>query len=297
MLHRFTFQFFAADDGGTGSIAAPAQPNMSSNPAQAGAAGQQSTSGVPAGGQTAPVAQVQQQEESFEDLIKGRYKADYERSVKAAVSERLKGTKRTISRFSPILDVLGQQYGIDVSDPEKVDYDALTRMLTDDKRLYEQEALEKGIPLETLMHMKQVERQNAALQRENAMAQGEMQRRAEFDRIVGEFAEVQAIYPGADLAAELSNPNFGRLVSNGVPARTAYEVLHQQEINAARTRMVAQAAQQQAVAGIQANGMRPQEGAANAGAGVPVQFDPRKLTRQQREEIRARVRRGENIVL
>ena len=105
------------------------------------------------------------------------------------------------------------------------------------------------------------------------------------------------MYPGADLAVELSNPSFGRLVSNGVPARTAYEVLHQQEINAARTRMVAQAAQQQAVAGIQANGMRPQEGAANAGAGVPVQFDPRKLTRQQREEIRARVRRGENIVL
>lgn len=296
MLHRSIFQFFAADDGGTGSIAAPAQPNMSSNPAQAGAAGQQSTSGVPAGGQTAPVAQVQQAE-SFEDLIKGRYKADYERSVKAAVSERLKGTKRTISRFSPILDVLGQQYGIDVSDPEKIDYDALTRMLTDDKRLYEQEALEKGIPLETLMHMKQVERQNAALQRENAAAQGEMQRRAEFDRIVGEFAEVQALYPGADLAVELANPSFGRLVSNGVPARTAYEVLHQQEINAARTRMVAQAAQQQAVAGIQANGMRPQEGAANAGTGVPVQFDPRKLTKQQREEIRARVRRGENIVL
>ena len=209
MLHRFTFQFFAADDGGTGSIAAPAQPNMSSNPAQAGAAGQQGTSGVPAGGQTAPVAQVQQ-EESFEDLIKGRYKADYERSVKAAVSERLKGTKRTISRFSPILDVLGQQYGIDVSDPEKVDYDALTRMLTDDKRLYEQEALEKGIPLETLMHMKQVERQNAALQRENAMAQGEMQRRAEFDRIVGEFAEVQALYPGADLAEGSCQTAFRR---------------------------------------------------------------------------------------
>ena len=204
MLHKFTFQFFAADDGGTGSIAAPAQPDMSR--------GKNGATGAPEAGQTAPVAQVQQ-EESFEDLIKGRYKADYERSVKAAVSERLKGTRRTINRFSPILDVLGQQYGIDVSDPEKVDYDALTRMLTDDKRLYEQEALEKGIPLETLMHMKQVERQNAALQRENAMAQGEMQRRAEFDRIVSEFAEVQAIYPGADLAAELSNPSFGRLVS------------------------------------------------------------------------------------
>lgn len=297
MLRKFTFQFFAAE-GGTGSMTAPAQPNTSSTAAApAGPIGQngpEGASGAPAAAQTAPVAQVQQ-EESFESLIKGRYKADYERSVKAAVSERLKGTKRTISKFSPILDVLGQQYGIDVSDPEKIDYDALTRKLTDDKRLYEVEALEKGIPLDTLMQMKRMERQNAALQRENAAAQGEMQRREEFDRIVRQFAEVQAVYPGADLSVELANPEFGRLVSNGVPARTAYEVLHRAEIDAARTRAVAQAAQQQAVAGIQANGMRPPEGAANAGNGVPVQFDPRKLTKQQREEIRARVNRGEKI--
>ena len=233
-----------------------------------------------------------QQEESFESLIKGRYKADYDRRVKKAVMERFKSIN---SKFSPILDVLGQQYGIDVSDPEKIDYDALTRKLTDDKRLYEAEALEKGIPLDALMQMKRIERQNAALQRENAMAQGEMQRREEFDRIVRQFAEVQAVYPGADLSVELANPEFGRLVSNGVPARTAYEVLHRAEIDAARTRAVAQAAQQQAVAGIQANGMRPPEGAANAGNGVPVQFDPRKLTKQQREEIRARVNRGEKI--
>lgn len=299
MLRKFTFQFFAAE-GGTGSMTAPAQPNMSSTPVATpngptgDPTGPEGSPGFPPTGQTAPVAQVQQ-EESFESLIKGRYKADYERSVKAAVSERLKGTKRTISKFSPILDVLGQQYGIDVSDPDKVDYDALTRRLTDDKRLYEAEALEKGIPLDALMQMKLIERQNAALQRENAMAQGEMQRREEFDRIVRQFAEVQAVYPGADLSVELANPEFGRLVANGVPARTAYEVLHRAEIDAARTRAVAQAAQQQAVAGIQANGMRPPEGAANAGNGVPVQFDPRKLTKQQREEIRARVNRGEKI--
>lgn len=300
MLRKITFQFFAADAGGMGSMTAPAQPTTSS-PATALVGttgcpnGPEGAPGPAAAAQTAPVAQVQKEEESFESLIKGKYKADYERSVKAAVSERLKGTKRTISKFSPILDVLGQQYGIDVSDPDKIDYDALTRRLTDDKRLYEAEAMEKGIPLETLMHTKQLERQNAALQRENAAAQGEMQRRAEFDRIVGQFAEVQAMYPQADLSQELANPDFGRLVSNGVPALTAYEVVHKAELAAARTRAVAQATQQQIVAGIQANGMRPPEGAANAGNGMPVQFDPRKLTKQQRDEIRARVNRGEKI--
>ena len=103
------------------------------------------------------------------------------------------------------------------------------------------------------------------------------------------------MYPQADLSQELANPDFGRLVSNGVPALTAYEVVHKAELAAARTRAVAQATQQQIVAGIQANGMRPPEGAANAGNGMPVQFDPRKLTKQQRDEIRARVNRGEKI--
>lgn len=302
MLLKSIFQFFAAE-GGTGSNAAPAQPNTSSAQVQAesgqtGADGPEGAAGAPAAAQNAPVAQAQQQaEESFESLIKGRYKADYERSLQKAMGERLKSSKRTISRFAPILDVLGQQYGIDVSDPDKIDYDALTRKLTDDKRLYEAEALEKGIPLETLMHMKQVERQNAALQRENAMAQGEMQRRAEFDRLVQQFAEVQTLYPGADLGQELANPEFGRLVSNGVPARTAYEVIHMAELNAARTRAVAQAAQQQAVDGIQAGARRPQEGAAGGAPGAALGLDPRKLSKQQREEIRQRVMRGEKVIL
>ena len=299
MFYKSFIPFFAADAGGMGGMTANAQPNTSS-PATALVGttgcpnGPEGAPGPAAAAQTAPGAQVQQ-EETFESLIKGKYKTEYDQRVKKAVMERLKGTKATISKFSPILDVLGQQYGIDVSDPDKIDYDALTRRLTDDKRLYEAEAMEKGIPLETLMHTKQLERQNAALQRENAAAQGEMQRRAEFDRIVGQFAEVQAMYPQADLSQELANPDFGRLVSNGVPALTAYEVVHKAELAAARTRAVAQATQQQIVAGIQANGMRPPEGAANAGSGMPVQFDPRKLTKQQRDEIRARVNRGEKI--
>lgn len=293
---QMNFQFFAAEGEGTGSTAAIAQPTtqqQSSAPAQAAAAD------VPQADrqteQTAAVAQPQ--EESFESLIAGRYKADYERRVKAAVSDRLKGTKRTMKAMTPILDVLGQQYGVDVSDIEKVDFDTLARRLTEDKRLYEQEAMDKGIPLETLMHQKQLERQNAALRRENAQARDEQQRREDFERITRQFAEVQQLYPGADLGVELGNPEFGRLVANGVPARTAYEVVHMQELDARKMRAAAQTATQQTVAGIQAKGLRPQEGAASAGVGVKMTFDPTKLTPQQREEIKQRVARGERIVL
>lgn len=292
MLHM-NFQFFA-EGGEAGSTAALAQPTtqQSSAPAQ----GVQAD--VPAQpGQQEQAAVAQPQGESFDSLISGKYKADYERRVKAAVQNRLKGTAKTMKAITPILDVLGQQYGIDVSDVEKIDFDTLARRLTDDKRLYEQEAIDKGIPLETLMHQKQLERQNAALQRENAQVRDEQQRREEFDRITQQFAEVQQLYPGADLSVELGNPEFGRLVANGVPARTAYEVVHMRELDALKARAAAQAATQQAVAGIQAKGLRPQEGAANAGTGTPVAFDPTKLTPKQREEIRNRVARGERIIL
>lgn len=292
MLHM-NFQFFA-EGGEAGSTAALAQPTtqQSSAPAQ----GVQAD--VPAQpGQQEQAAVAQPQGESFDSLISGKYKADYERRVKAAVQNRLKGTAKTMKAITPILDVLGQQYGIDVSDVEKIDLDTLARRLTDDKRLYEQEAIDKGIPLETLMHQKQLERQNAALQRENAQVRDEQQRREEFDRITQQFAEVQQLYPGADLSVELGNPEFGRLVANGVPARTAYEVVHMRELDALKARAAAQAATQQAVAGIQAKGLRPQEGAANAGTGTPVAFDPTKLTPKQREEIRNRVARGERIIL
>lgn len=292
MLHM-NFQFFA-EGGEAGSTAALAQPTtqQSSAPAQGVQADVQAQPG-----QQEQAAVAQPQEESFESLISGKYKADYERRVKAAVQNRLKGTTKTMKAITPILDVLGQQYGIDVSDVEKIDFDTLARRLTDDKRLYEQEAIDKGIPLETLMHQKQLERQNAALQRENAQVRDEQQRREEFDRITQQFAEVQQLYPGADLSVELGNPEFGRLVANGVPARTAYEVVHMRELDALKARAAAQAATQQAVAGIQAKGLRPQEGAANAGSGTPVAFDPTKLTPKQREEIRNRVARGERIIL
>lgn len=285
---------FYAAEGGAGSETAIAQPTQqSSHAVQTGGADVQQTGQAP---QNAPVAQAQQNTESFEDLIAGRYKADYEKRVKAAVNERLKGTKKTIQRFTPIMDVLGQRYGMDTADMEKVDFEALAQKLTEDKSFYEQEALERGIPVEELTERKRLELENTALRRTNAQALEEQRNREGFERLRQQFEEVRATYPGADLGMELENENFGRLVANGVPARTAYEVIHMQELDQIKARAAAQVATQQAVASIQANGLRPQEGGTGTNQ-TPITFDPTKLTRQQREDIRKRVRRGERIVL
>ena len=133
--------------------------NMAGVP-QAGAA---DVAGQQMSGQAAP-AQAQapqqpvnvpdaqgQQEETFESLIAGKYKQQYDSAVGAAVQkavkQRLKGQgamKAQIDAMAPLVDQLGVLYGIDTSDPRKIDYAALAQKFSADNRLYEAEAMERG---------------------------------------------------------------------------------------------------------------------------------------------------------
>ena len=74
-------------------------------------------------------AEVQQQDakaqvaaaqtESFDELIRGKYKQDFDARVQAIVQDRLKNSKKsdeTLSKLQPVLPMLGSQYGIDASD-------------------------------------------------------------------------------------------------------------------------------------------------------------------------------------
>ena len=92
-----------------------------------------------------------QQEETFESLIAGKYKQQYDSAVGAAVQkavkQRLKGLgamKAQIEAMAPVVDRLGVLYGIDTSDPRKIDYAALAQKFGADNRLYEAEAMERG---------------------------------------------------------------------------------------------------------------------------------------------------------
>ena len=99
------FVFFAPE--GAGGEAALATPATSGGQQQAAQASQQ-----PAGTQQAPVAQAQ--EESFESLIEGKYKQDFQKRVQGIVRDRLKGQKQQLDRLTPVLDTLGQLYGVEL---------------------------------------------------------------------------------------------------------------------------------------------------------------------------------------
>ena len=95
---------------------------------------------------------------------------------------------------------------------------------------------------------------------------------------------VRTRYPDFDLDRELENPQFARLLNSGVEPRTAYEVVHHEELTGRAARLAENAA-------------RPQENGLGSGSLAAVtKPDPRSLTRQERRALRRRAARGEEIV-
>ena len=94
---------------------------------------------------------------------------------------------------------------------------------------------------------------------------------------------VKARYPDFDLERELEDPDFARLLENGVEPALAYEVVHREELRRRDARLAENAA-------------RPAENGLGGGSAAVTGADPRKLTRQERRSLRRRAARGEEII-
>ena len=116
-------------------------------------------------------------------------------------------------------------------------------------------------------------------QREAAMRQG-------YARLKAQFAAVQAVYP-----------QFLRLVTHGVDAKSAYELTHLRELTAEAMAYGARRAREELTAAMQAGYLRPRESGLTPGAGGAFAESPEHWSRQTREELKTRARRGETIRL
>jgi hypothetical protein len=97
------------------------------------------------------------------------------------------------------------------------------------------------------------------------------------------------------LKTELQNPQFQRLIRSGIDVKTAFEVIHKDEIIPAAMQYTAKTVEQKVVNNIRANGMRPSENGVTSKSPVEVKSDVSKLTKADRQEIIRRVRQGEKI--
>jgi hypothetical protein len=248
--------------------------------------------------ETAPAAEVvenptEDRNAKFEALIKGEYKDLYDQRMQDTVQKRLKSSKETVDKYnalSPTLEILAKKYGVDASDVE-----ALNKAIEEDDSYFEEEALEKGITVQQLKEIRKMEKENADLKRQME----EQNRKENANKLYAQWMEqadqVKAVYPSFDLRQEVQNPQFVNLLRSNVDVRTAYEVIHKDEIIPAAMQFTAKAVEQKIANKIIANGARPSEnGNSSQGASV-TKSDVSQLTKADRAEIALRVARGEKI--
>ena len=229
----------------------------------------------------------------FEELIKGKYKEQYNKRTQDTVQKRLKATKEVADRYNeltPTLEMLSKKYGVDATDIK-----ALNRAIEEDDSYYEEEALEKGITVDQLKSIRKMERENADLKRQ--MNEQNVRENANklYASWMNQAEAIKNVYPSFDLNVEMQNPKFTDLLKNNIDIRTAYEVLHKDEIIPAAMQFTAKKVEQQMTNKIIANGARPVENGINAQSSVVTKSDVSQLSKADIAEINRRVARGEKI--
>ena len=229
----------------------------------------------------------------FEKLIKGDYKDLYDAKVQDTVQKRLKSTKETVDKYNalaPTLEILANKYGVDVNDIA-----ALNTAIEDDDAYFEEEALEKGITVQQLKDIRKMEKENAELKRQMQEQEAQQNAHKLYAAWMEQAESAKQVYPSFDLSVEMQNPRFVDLLRSNVDVRTAYEVLHKDEIIPAAMQFTAQKVEQKLANKIIANGARPTENGINSQSAAQVKSDVSQLSKADLAEIAKRVARGEKI--
>lgn len=295
-LWKLNLHLFDGEGGGGAAGAAGA--------AGAGAAETGAAVTAPAdAGQTAAntqgdPAQTVDKNAAFEALIKGEYKGEFDGRVQKIINERFKTQKaleKQLSELQPLVDAVSTKYGIDANDRP-----GLMKAMEADESYYQEAADAMGLTVDQYKQFQRIERENAAFraaEEQRARAEHEQQTLAKWD---GEAKQLQQMYPAFDLQTECRDPETGgrflKLLGSGVDMRTAYEVIHRDQLISGAIGAAVQQTQQRTMDSIRAQGMRPQEnGSGGSAATQMVKVDPSKLTKAERAAYAERAKRGERV--
>jgi len=229
----------------------------------------------------------------FEKLIKGEYKDLYDARVQDTIRKRLKANEDTVNRYnalSPTLELLANKYGVKSDDIE-----ALNKAIEEDDSYFEDEAMEKGMSVQQLKEMRKMERENAELKRQMSEKETKEQASKLYASWMQQAEDARKVYPTFDIKAEMSNPEFVKLLKSNVDVRTAYEVLHKDEIIPAAMQFTARTVEQKLANKIMAGSSRPNENGMKSQSAAVIKSDVSQLSKADRAEIIRRVQRGEKI--
>lgn len=250
--------------------------------------------------ESAPAAEVQEtttaqpdRNAAFEALIKGEYKDLYDARVQDTIQKRLKGSKENeakLASLQPVLEILAKKHGVDAAD-----INALAKAIQDDDSYFEEEALEKGMTVKQLKEIRQMERENAELKRQMRERQTKENANKLYSGWIQQAEEAKKVYPGFDLRTEMNDSRFVDLLRSNIDVRTAYEVLHKDEIIGGAMQFTAKTVESKIAKKIAAGASRPAENGMSSASPAVVKSDVSQLSKADRQEIIRRVAMGEKI--
>ena len=298
-LDALNLQLFA-EGSGTGAEGSTADTGSFANSAE-GVNGK-STNVQTADAQNTDTNPVVDRNAEFEKLIKDDYKDLYDAKVQSIVQNRLKGTKEDVAKLkaiTPLLDMIAQKYGVDSSDTQ-----ALIKAVEEDESYIEDEALRRGIPTSEMKNILKIERENAAVKRENEKFHKEKEEREARERQAQIYntwttqaEEAKKLYPNLDLETELKNEQFGRMLLAGIDVGSAYLVAHKDEIIGGAMQHTAKIVEKKITDKIAANGRRPSEGGNSSQSASVTKTDVSQFNNNDIDDVIKKVRNGGRVIL
>lgn len=218
----------------------------------------------------------------------GEFADLYRAETQRAVQGRLAETRKVMDAQRPVLEMLAARYGTE-------DMAELQEALNKDAAWWRAFADERGCSEEQARQQLTMQVELDAMKRRTARAEGERRAAAQMEAWGRQAQEVQGLYPEFDLQEAMGSEDFKSMLRAGVPMKTAYEVIHMDDIKVAVARAAAKDAETRLTANIQAKGARPAEGGASGQVGASAKVDPSKMSGKEIMELAARAARGENI--
>ena len=275
----FGLQLFA--DGGAGGDGTGAAGS------DAGSQGGQQPGTEANGQQSAP------QEPTFDELIKGKYKADYDARVQKTIQARMRGAKANEERLAktePLLQMLGQKYSVDPGD-----VDGLMAAMDNDEQMWQAEAADKGMSVENLKALRTAERENAMLKRQQELNQREAAARETYTKWVAQAEQAKQKFPGLDLESCLEDAQFVSMLQSGVDVESAYWARYHDDIMQAGMEKATTEAQKKLSASVASGSRRPTESGVGNGPTVSQKVDVSNMSRSEFTAYMDRIMRGERI--
>lgn len=181
------------------------------------------------------------------------------------------GKAGRMDKYDGVLGELAARYGVTPGDD-----DALIKAIHDDRSHIKALARENGWSEEAAERVVKAEAENAAYE----LQEQARQQAVRDQQIEREEADMRAAYSDFDLAAEMKNERFGKLLDAGFTMREAYEAVHGTELARKLVeRAVAETVEK--YAGKAAGSARPPEGASQGSAGSVTVNDFSKMSDEE----------------